>query len=173
MDTEDRDHFTTIAGARDKLLEGLPSKQGPDNSASGPDQAWYLDRARILFGCYRRDDANDPEIYAAAVGAVLGTYPRHIVELATDPRTGIALKSKFLPTLSEVNEFCEAELVREDRFKRYEGLVPVPTKPVPIKPGQITYDEFLARAKSNGLLARAIGRFEQETIKPTSKGESA
>jgi hypothetical protein len=60
-----------------------------------------------LLGCYRRDDAADPETYAAAVAAVLSTYPPDIVKRVTDPRTGLPGKSKFLPTVSEVREECE------------------------------------------------------------------
>ena len=44
--------------------------------------------AAMLLGCYRRDDAADPETYATAVAAVLSTYPPEIVKRATDPRTG-------------------------------------------------------------------------------------
>jgi hypothetical protein len=64
--------------------------------------------ALMLFGCYRKGDANDPEIYAAAIAATLSDFTREVVDYAVDPRTGIASKVKFLPTVAEVREFCQA-----------------------------------------------------------------
>lgn len=63
--------------------------------------------AMMLFGCYRKGDANDPEIYTAAIAATLADFAPEVVQYATDPRTGIASKVKFLPTVAEVREFCE------------------------------------------------------------------
>lgn len=61
-------------------------------------------RAAILFGCYRKADANDPDIYAAAVTAILCDYDEETVVYITDPRTGIARKSNFLPTIAELDK---------------------------------------------------------------------
>lgn len=63
--------------------------------------------AMMLFGCYRKGDANDPEIYTAAIAATLADFPLEVVQYVTDPRTGIASKVKFLPTVAEVREFCD------------------------------------------------------------------
>lgn len=62
----------------------------------------------MMFGCYRKQDANDPEIYVAAVTAVLSEYPREVIESVTDPRTGLPSRLKWLPTVAEVKEACEA-----------------------------------------------------------------
>lgn len=113
-----------------------------------------------MFSCYRKDDAHDPELYCAAIAATLGDYARGIVEFATDPRTGIASKSRFLPSVSEVREFCDAELVRRDRLARFDGMKPVPRKEIPVRDGEITYDEFLKRAAAMNLPPRPIGNFE-------------
>jgi hypothetical protein len=60
-----------------------------------------------LFGCYRKGDANDPEIYTAAITAILAEYSPEVIQRVTDPRTGIARKLKFLPAVSEVSDECD------------------------------------------------------------------
>ena len=67
-------------------------------------------RARILLGCYRRGEAEDPETYTGAVIVLLSSYPETVVLRVTDPRTGLPGKVKFLPTISEVKDACEAEM---------------------------------------------------------------
>ena len=64
--------------------------------------------ARLLLGCYRTGDANDPEVYTAGVIAVLSSYPMEIIRLVCDPRRGIPSKVKWLPTLAEIKAECEA-----------------------------------------------------------------
>jgi hypothetical protein len=63
-----------------------------------------------MFGCYRKGDANDPEIYVAAVAAVLSEYPESVIDFVTDPRTGLPRKSKWLPNPAEVSEACEEHM---------------------------------------------------------------
>jgi len=63
-----------------------------------------------MFGCYRTGDANDPEMYTAAVAAVLADFPPEVMDVVTNPRTGLPRKIKFLPTVSEVADACDAEL---------------------------------------------------------------
>lgn len=65
------------------------------------------DRTRLLFGCYRKGDANDPEIYTAAVAAVLSEYDPEVIVRVTDPRTGLPRKTKFLPNPAEVSDACD------------------------------------------------------------------
>jgi hypothetical protein len=60
----------------------------------------------MLFGCYRKGDANDPEIYTAAIAATLADFSAEVVQYVTDPRTGIASKLKWLPAVAEVREEC-------------------------------------------------------------------
>jgi hypothetical protein len=64
----------------------------------------------VLLGCFRKGDAEDPETYVAAVAAIMDGYPDDVAAFVTDPRTGIAGKVKFLPTLSEVRDACEAAM---------------------------------------------------------------
>lgn len=63
-------------------------------------------RAAILFGCYRRGDANDPDTYCAAVAATLSRFSAAVVEYVTDPRTGIPGSIQWLPSVAEVRAAC-------------------------------------------------------------------
>jgi hypothetical protein len=70
-----------------------------------------MERTRLLFGQFRKGEANDPVTFAAAIGAVLSQYPEEVIVAATDPRTGLASRTDWLPTSREVRVICE-ELVR-------------------------------------------------------------
>src|SRR6185437_11317971 len=65
------DPFHNMPEAHLKPLGGLPSRPALAASASGQDPAWVLSRAETMFGCYRKDDATNPEVYCAAISAVL------------------------------------------------------------------------------------------------------
>lgn len=62
-------------------------------------------------------------MYAAAVTAVLSDYPLDVIDYVTDPRTGLPVRSKWLPTVFEVKQACDehveylrkVELVRAKR----------------------------------------------------------
>ena len=68
------------------------------------------DRTRALLGCYRKGDAEDPEVYTTAVAAVLARYPEDVVKRVTDPRGGLPGTSQWLPTVHEVRAACETEM---------------------------------------------------------------
>ena len=86
-------------------------------------------RAKLLFGCYRRGDAQDPETFVAAIAAVLCGYETDLIREVTDPRTGIQASEKFrafLPNVGELKGYCEAEAARRERLKRLgERRVPI------------------------------------------------
>ncbi len=73
-------------------------------------QAYSSSRAALMFGCYRKAEASDPEIYAAATASVLSEYPREVVDYITDPRTGLPSKSQWLPSVFEVRKACNAHV---------------------------------------------------------------
>lgn len=79
-------------------------------------------RAQLMFGCYRKGDANDPDTYTAAVAAVLTRYPPEVVAQVTDPRTGLPSRSDFLPTVKEVHDACELIVEREARAVAREKM---------------------------------------------------
>ena len=103
---------------------------GSQGSATCPPQIAAL-RAALLFGCYRRGDANDPDTYCTAVAAVLATFAQHVVEYVTDPRTGIPGAEQWLPSVAEVKQACikrQAYLDRlEDFDRRFGNRPPVAT----------------------------------------------
>lgn len=79
----------------------------------------------MLFGCYRRGDANDPETYVAAVSAVLASYDVDLIREVTDPRTGIATTEKFsafMPNAGELKIYCEGIAARKARLERLGSL---------------------------------------------------
>jgi hypothetical protein len=108
----------------------------------------------MVLGCYRRDEANNPEIYSAAIAAIFEDYSRVVVERAADPRTGIASQYKFLPAVAEVREFCDREAERERRWakpaRRYLPVSENFCRP----PGA----DFADMAEKH---VRPIGRFEE------------
>jgi hypothetical protein len=99
----------------------------------------------MLFGCYRRGDANDPETYVAAITAVLTAYDTDLIREVTDPRTGIQTTEKYMsymPHVGELKVYCEALAVRKERIKRL-GDLPKPDfsrarlEPPPPAPGDL------------------------------------
>lgn len=85
--------------------------------------SYAAERARLLFGCYRTGDANDPQTYVAAITAVLARYPEEIITQVTHPVTGLPGNGKgWLPTVKEVVDACneahEPILQNELRLKR-------------------------------------------------------
>lgn len=74
----------------------------------------------MLFGCYRKTEANDAEVLAAAVAATLAEFPVEVIEYVTDPRTGLPATSKWPPTVFEVREACEKRLEMQDVYRKLE-----------------------------------------------------
>ena len=160
MDQEDRDHFKTIANLQVGPLAGLPKLQGAGSSSSIPDLAFCLERTKVLLSCYRRDESHDPELYSAAIAAILSDYPKAVVQKVTDPRTGIAGKIKFLPSAAEVMEACNDAAQTMARLADTSHRKVLPRQETPIKPGQVNYAQFLANCEKDGKKPRPIGRFE-------------
>jgi len=80
---------------------GLPTLTRPPINPG-----YAAERAKILFGCYRRGEANDPDTYVAAITAVLAEYDVETIKHVTDPRTGLPRKTNFLPTIPELDKAC-------------------------------------------------------------------
>lgn len=111
----------------------------PSEASTNPLRAIYSgQRARLMLGCYRKGDANDPDTYVAAIAAVLATFDPEIVREATDPRTGIQSTDKFtafMPNAGEVRTFCVDLAARKERLERYRLLPPAePRVRVPVPP---------------------------------------
>lgn len=84
-------------------------------------------RAKILLGCYRTGEANDPETYVAAIAAILARYPQEVVTAVTHPATGLPSKKNWLPTVKEVVDACDElhEPIRQNelRLKRIKEQI--------------------------------------------------
>ena len=79
----------------------------------------------MLFGCYRRGDANDPDTYVAAVAAVLSRYDAELIREVTDPNSGIQTTEKymtFMPNAGELRVYCEGLAARRERVQRLGKL---------------------------------------------------
>jgi hypothetical protein len=84
-------------------------------------------RAKAICGCYRRDEAQDPETFAAGLAAVLSDYPVAIVEYAADPRTGVIKAFPMgLPSVGQVGQFLDEMQARQERINRYAALPKAP-----------------------------------------------
>lgn len=116
--------------------------------------------AARLLGCYRVGDAHDPETYISAVVSVLARFPTEIIDRVTEPSTGLASKVKWLPTVAEVREACDAEATEIATHRRYAALPkPVFSRMAPVRrePGAFAtifvppeapqYPRMLARTK--------------------------
>lgn len=110
MDTEDRDHFKTLAMAiptRASLPPATVSSKGCGLSTTQHQANYAAERAKLLFGSYRKGDANDPDTYVMAITAILSEYEPAVIKRVTDPRLGIARKSKWMPNPAELSEACD------------------------------------------------------------------
>jgi len=113
-----QDGLQTIASQLPQLRGGSSNSLAGANSSSAPDLDYSLVKARMLLSCYRRDEANNPEIYVMAIASILSEYPKEIVDLVTDPRSGIAGRQKFLPAAAEIKEECEEAAFKLERLRR-------------------------------------------------------
>lgn len=99
------------------------------NATTTCSPAFAAERARLMFGCYRRSDAADPETYTAAVAMVLAHYPAEIVKAVTDPYGGLPARKtdsgwSGLPDVADVKQACEGEAVRRERLAKLAALPP-------------------------------------------------
>lgn len=123
--------------------------------------------AKLLLGCYRIGDANDPETYIAAIVRVLSVYPIDVVRYVVDPVTGLAGKCKWLPTPAEVKQACDdiylprkaIEAYEERSRKQLDDRAKAEALP---KPKQ-TYDEFKAEMAARGLPIDIAGKVHTDT----------
>lgn len=116
--------FQRLPDVCSKVVSTLAKRQPiQDSRKATADPTYSLERAEILFACYRRDDANDPEKYAAAIAAVLTGYSREIVEYITHPKTGLPVTCKWPPTAFEVNEACQKIVDREAKLFEQEAQI--------------------------------------------------
>ncbi len=96
--------FATVSPAENSL------SRRPRHQLANCSPVIASESARMILGCYRKGEAEDADIYVRALVAILSSYPEVVVRRVSDPRIGIAGRSKFLPTISEVRQDCETEM---------------------------------------------------------------
>jgi hypothetical protein len=72
-------------------LENLPASMARQEQLT----SYAAQRAKLLLGCYRTGDANDPETYVAAITAILARYPEEVITSVTHPATGLAIEKRL------------------------------------------------------------------------------
>jgi hypothetical protein len=101
------------------LLQNGNTKLPSAESFTSPLDPFYSQATRTLLGQYRKDDAADPEVFAASCTALFSDYPKDVVAYATDPRTGLVTVHAWLPNIAEVRKFCE-DLMQPRRQAAYD-----------------------------------------------------
>jgi hypothetical protein len=131
------------------------------SSQCDPDQAYCQKAAQAIFACYRRDEAHNPEGYAAALGAVLSDYSRQVVDYVADPRTGVSTEFPMgLPNVGQIRDLCDSVARRMELLAKPQAIA-VQYEPPPLEIGQIDSMEFARRVAAHELSPRPIGRFER------------
>lgn len=152
MDKEDRETFQKIAVSSRQVLNSKST-----SGTVGPILSTTMEAAQAatrLFACYRKDEANNPEVFITAVAAVFGRYPLWIVKAVSDPINGIPSQIKWLPSISEVRSACDALNGYDIRQKeRDESLAKQRAESAEYKARQEaprpTYDELKAKYGPN------------------------
>lgn len=76
--------------------------------ATSPQEA--IRAAKQLAGSWPHARPPDADGYAASLAGALSAYPLGIVQECCDPRTGLAQKREFPPTVAAIVEWCDRRL---------------------------------------------------------------
>lgn len=95
-------------------MESSQPSMTPESELDHLDYA--TERARVMLGCYRKGEANDPQMYSSAVAAMLANYPREVIDQVTHPLMGLPSRTDFMPTLKELKSALEQEIQRHNRI---------------------------------------------------------
>ena len=144
------------------------------NRSTTPEQdlehlEFATDRARIMLGCYRKGEANDPQTYSTAVAGLLAQYEREVILEVTHPLNGMPSQTDFMPTLKELKGACEREANRLNRIRNARPTTPHRITYVKPDAPRVSHEELM---KKHG---RFLGRFERPGDKwnPSIPSESA
>ena len=117
-----------------------------------------------MVGCFRRSDANDPEVYAAAVVAALVRWPVDVITSVTEPATGLPSKLNWLPSIAEITQACA------DAYKPPKAE-PVYLPPPP-RPSQQQLDAQFERLGLAHLRPGSQCRAQQPRFSPAEQAEA-
>lgn len=118
---------------------------------------YAAERAKVLFGSYRKGDANDPDRYLAAIITVLAGYPEETIRFVTDPRTGVQNKfPDWMPNAPQVKLACEdhygpVRRAMEQEANERRQLSERKTLAIADNRPRKTYEELVADCQARGL----------------------
>src|SRR6185437_4502471 len=114
MENQETQSFKRLTISPDNLPDLMDRNEARVNLTS-----YAAQRAKLLVGCYRTGEANDPETYVAAITAVLAHYPEQVITEVTHPKTGLPSKKGWLPNVKEVNDACAeaVEPIRQNELR--------------------------------------------------------
>lgn len=139
--------------------------------------SYAAERARLLLGCYRTGDANDPETYVAAIAAMLARFPEEVITQVTHPVNGLPSKKSWLPTVKEVHDACAeiAEpIARRERNAKIAADLKAERDAEPDKSNRPTREELQAKYGKNWGLTSLDEKLKANTFKaPTAEQLSA
>ena len=74
--------------------------------------------ATRMLSCYRASEASDPDVFIAEAASVMCGYPEDVVQRVS---YGMPSKSKWLPSIAEIREACDAENASNVSARRRES----------------------------------------------------
>jgi len=102
-----------------QIAVSVPPRQALASGGSGSGnghETRCLTAVMVMYGFWRKSDAFDPEIFAAGAAAVLSEYEMWVVDLVTDPRTGLPSRLQFPPTVKEIRDACNTLVEERERI---------------------------------------------------------
>jgi hypothetical protein len=85
--------------------------------------AYAAERVGAIMRFYPKNEVQNPVEYASGMTSIFADYPRGIVDIVSDPRTGIVRQQKYVPRIAEVDEVCLAKTKRRHRLRNNAALI--------------------------------------------------
>ena len=98
-----------------------PSVSSPSISPGRTE--WITTQVNLLFGSFRKADADNAEVFSAGCVRLFANYQPDIVAYVVDPLTGLPGRSEWLPSLRAVKQALDErhdEIARIERFQAIE-----------------------------------------------------
>jgi len=88
-----------------------------DDDAAPCGTEYASKRVNAIMRFYPRNEVQNPIEYASGMSSVMGEYPSGVVDIVSDPRTGIVRRQKFIPRIAEIAEACDKEMKRRKALR--------------------------------------------------------
>ena len=103
-------------------IEAFLPQLGAQPTVSAEKLAWANEQARLLFGSFRKADADDPVTFTAGCLRLFTSYEPDVVRYVIDPMTGLPGQLEWLPTLAKVKAALEERAGFVGRIRGREKL---------------------------------------------------